>query len=75
MAEKKTFETALGELEKIVKQMEAGDLSLEEAVKKYEAGIQQSNFCLDLLDKTEKKISMLTVDKNGIVKKESFEDQ
>ncbi len=75
MAKKKTFETALIELEKIVRQMESGDICLEDAVKKYEAGIKQSNYCLDLLDKTEKNLSMLTVDKNGIVKKELFQDQ
>ena len=74
MAKKKTFETALSELEKIVRQMESGDLCLEDAVKKYEAGITQSNYCLDLLDKTEKKISMLTLNKNEIVKKELFQD-
>ena len=74
MAKKKTFETALSELEKIVRQMESGDLCLEDAVKKYEAGIKQSKYCLDLLDKTEKKISMLTLEKNGIVKKELFQD-
>ena len=60
MARKKTFEQALIELESIVKEMESGELPLEEAVKKYETGIKQSKFCLDLLDKTEKKISSLT---------------
>ncbi|MCF6246179.1 MAG: exodeoxyribonuclease VII small subunit [Desulfobacula sp.] len=60
MAKKKTFETALKELEDIVKEMESGDLSLEDAVKKYEFGIKQSKFCLDLLDKTQKKIANLT---------------
>ncbi len=51
----KTFEKSLAELEQIVKQMESGNLSLEKAVKKYTAGINQSIYCLDLLDKTEKK--------------------
>ena len=60
MARKKTFEQALIELESIVKEMESGELPLEEAVKKYETGIKQSKFCLDLLDKTEKKIASLT---------------
>lgn len=59
MAKKKTFEQALSELESIVKEMESGDLPLEDAVKKYEAGIKQSQYCLDLLDKTEKKITRL----------------
>ena len=75
MAKKKTFEAALRELEEIVKQMESGDLCLEDAVKKYESGMKQSKFCVDLLDKTEKKISMLTKDSNGNIKEELFEDE
>lgn len=64
MAAKKTFEMALQELEDIVKEMESGNLPLEEAVKKYETGIKQSKYCLDLLDKTQKKITRLSIDKN-----------
>ncbi len=75
MAKKKTFEAALKELEDIVKQMESGDLCLEDAVKKYESGMKQSKFCLDLLDKTEKKISLLTKDGNGTIKEDIFEDE
>jgi exodeoxyribonuclease VII small subunit len=65
MAKKKTFEESLQILEDIVRQMEAGDLPLEEAVKQYEAGIKQSKYCLDILDKTEQKISKLTLDASG----------
>jgi len=72
MAKKKTFEAALEELEKIVKEMETGDLCLEDAVKKYETGMKQSKYCLDLLDKTEKKIFLLTKDRDGNVKEEPF---
>lgn len=75
MAKKKSFEAALKELEDIVKEMESGDLSLENAVKKYEAGMKQSKFCLDLLDKTERKISILTKDGAGNLKEEPFEEQ
>lgn len=74
MAKKKTFESALKELEDIVKQMESGDLALEDAVKKYELGMKQSKFCLDLLDKTEKKISILTRDGGGNLMEEPFEE-
>ena len=75
MANKKTFEAALKELEEIVRDMESGDLSLEDAVKKYESGMKQSKYCLDLLDKTEKKISLLTRDRDGNVKEEPFDDE
>ena len=59
----------------VVKEMESGDLSLEQAVKKYETGMKQSKYCLDLLDKTEKKISLLTQDSDGGLKEELFENQ
>ncbi|CCK80140.1 exodeoxyribonuclease VII small subunit [Desulfobacula toluolica] len=75
MAKKKTFEEALKELEDIVRQMESGDLPLEDAVKKYESGMKQSKYCLDLLDKTEQKISLLTKDLDGNVKEEPFENE
>ena len=75
MVKKKTFETALKELEEIVRQMESGDLCLEDAVKKYESGMKQSKYCLDLLDKTEKRISLITKDNDGSVKELQFEDE
>ena len=74
MTKKKTFESALKELEDIVKQMESGDLALEDAVKKYELGMKQSRYCLDLLDKTEKKISILTRDGSGNLMEEPVEE-
>ncbi len=74
MAKKKSFEAALAELELIVREMESGDLSLEDAVKKYEIGIKQSKFCLDLLDKTEKKINLLSKDTNGKVTKDEYKE-
>ncbi len=75
MVKKKTFETALKELEEIVRQMESGDLCLEDAVKKYESGMKQSKYCLDLLDKTEKRISLITKDDDGSVKELPFKDE
>ena len=75
MAKKKNFETALNELEDIVKHLESGDLSLEEALKKYEAGIKQSKFCQDLLNQAEEKIRVLTRDSQGDVKESQLDDQ
>lgn len=69
---KKKFETSLKELEEIVKQMESNDLELEDAVKKYEKGIKVSKYCLNILDKTEKKISLLSVDKSGNLQEKPF---
>ncbi len=72
---KKTFETALKQLEEIVREMESGDLNLELAVKKYEAGITHSKYCLDILDQTEKKITQLTRGNDGSLKEEPFDNE
>ncbi len=74
MVKKQSFEASLKELEEIVKEMESGNLSLEEAVKKYEAGIKQSKYCNDYLNTTERKIIMLAKDNQGNLKKKIFED-
>jgi exodeoxyribonuclease VII small subunit len=72
---KKTFETALKQLEEIVRDMESGELSLEQAVKKYETGITHSKFCLDILEKTEKKITQQTRGNDGNLKEEPFDNE
>ncbi|MEH0020032.1 MAG: exodeoxyribonuclease VII small subunit [Desulfobacter sp.] len=69
---KKTFESALKQLEDIVREMESGELTLEQAVKKYETGIAQTRFCMEVLDKTEKKISQLSRDSDGEPKSSLF---
>ena len=72
---KKTFETALKQLEEIVREMESGNLSLEQAVKKYETGISHSKYCLDILDQTEKKITQLTRGNDGSLEEKSFDNE
>ena len=56
---KQKFETALKSLEEIVRELEAGELSLEESLKKFEEGIKLSRFCANKLDEIEKKVSIL----------------
>ncbi|MEE4365577.1 MAG: exodeoxyribonuclease VII small subunit [Desulfotignum sp.] len=70
-----TFETALKQLEAIVKEMESGDLTLEQAVKKYETGIEKVRYCMQILDSTEKKISQLTRDLDGSVTEIPFDHE
>ncbi|THB80909.1 MAG: exodeoxyribonuclease VII small subunit [Desulfobacteraceae bacterium] len=65
MAKKKTFETTLAELESIVKEMESGELNLEDTAKKYEQGMKLSKTCLDFLEKTESKIQRITSHLDG----------
>ncbi len=70
---KTTFETALKQLETIVKEMESGDLPLEQALKKYETGIEKVRYCMEILDSTEKKITQLTQNLDGSVSEDVFD--
>jgi exodeoxyribonuclease VII small subunit len=69
---KKTFEDAMAQLERIVQELESGDLPLEKALKKFEEGVRLSKFCFDKLEETEKKITVLTKDNAGNIKEEAF---
>jgi len=61
----KTFESALGELESIVQQLEQGDLDLEESLKLFEKGVKLSRECRERLAKAERRIEILLKDSNG----------
>ena len=56
----KDFETAIAELESIVKTLEAGDLPLEQSLALYERGVQLSRFCHARLEDAERRIEVLT---------------
>jgi exodeoxyribonuclease VII small subunit len=56
---KPSFEKAINDLEKIVKALESGDLPLEKALQKFEAGIKLSQYCSEMLDEAEQRVSLL----------------
>ncbi len=67
MKEEQTFETALDNLEKIVKELENGNIDLDNAIKKYTEAMQLSKFCSEKLkDATDKVNKILT--ENGELK-------
>ena len=61
----KTFEASLDELEKIVSQLEDGDLPLEKSLKLFEDGVKLSRECKDRLMKAERRIEILMKDADG----------
>ena len=67
--ETKTFESALEELEEIASELETGDLGLDEALGKYEKGVQLSRFCRKKLDEAARKIDILQKQGNEIISK------
>lgn len=60
MSKALTFEKSIQELERIVAQLEKGDLSLEEALKQFEKGVGLARKCQETLHAAEQKIEMLT---------------
>jgi exodeoxyribonuclease VII small subunit len=55
----KDFESALAELDSIVKTLEEGDLPLEKSLELYERGVQLSRFCHSKLEGAERRIEIL----------------
>lgn len=54
------FEQSLKDLENIVRELESGEVSLDESLKKFETGIALYKNCRSTLDKAEKKIKILS---------------
>jgi len=65
------FETSMEQLEKIVQELEKGDLNLEDSIKKFEEGMKISKECNSFLENAEKRITVLIND-NGNISEEQF---
>lgn len=70
----KSFEEKIEDLEQIVKELEKGDLNLDNSVSKFEEGIKISKECNKILEEAEKKITIL-LNQDGQIKEENFETQ
>ena len=66
------FEKQLKELEEVVANMEAGELTLEESLKAYEKGIRLTRECQASLDDAQQRIDIL-VERDGKLTEEPFE--
>lgn len=75
MKKEKKFEDELKELEEIVRNLENGDLNLDEAIKEFEKGMKISKECTKKLDLAEKKINMLVQDESGEFREEEFNSE
>jgi exodeoxyribonuclease VII small subunit len=56
----KDFESAIAELEKIVKQLEDGDLALDKSLALFERGVELSRYCHDQLGAAQRRIEVLS---------------
>jgi exodeoxyribonuclease VII small subunit len=66
-----SFEDCLAELEKVVKELEAGDLTLERSIELFERGMALSDTCRKQLEDAETRVDML-IRKEGKMTTEPF---
>ncbi len=58
-AQNPTFEQALERLQQVVRKMESGQLSLEEALQAFEEGVKLTRICQEHLSAAEAKVEVL----------------
>jgi exodeoxyribonuclease VII small subunit len=66
-----SFEAALEDLEKVVKELESGDLPLERSLELFERGVNLAGDCRKQLDAAETRVEVL-LRKDGKVSPEPF---
>lgn len=64
-----SFEEAMDKLERIVLQLERGDVPLERAIELFQEGMALSHLCGQKLTQVERKIETLLEENGGFVKK------
>ncbi|MHB1155457.1 MAG: exodeoxyribonuclease VII small subunit, partial [Phycisphaerales bacterium] len=65
-----TFEQAMAQLERIIHDIETGEVGLEESITRYEQGAKLISHCRSVLDRAEKKIRELGVTGDGDLEEE-----
>jgi exodeoxyribonuclease VII small subunit len=70
-----SFEKALEKLEKIVGELETGDLPLDSSLKKYEEGIKLARACQQELEKAKAKIETLVKKDGDLFEQKPFEEE
>ncbi len=74
-AKPKTFESSLEELERIVRELEQGELPLEKSLELFEQGVKLSRECQERLNQAERRIEILMRDNQGRPTVKPFEPE
>ncbi len=59
------FEDAFAEMQKVIAQLEGGDLALDAAITAFERGMRLAQHCTTLLDQAELRVQALEVETEG----------
>lgn len=68
------FESSLKELEKIVAELEKGDIPLENQLKSFERGVALSRDCMKRLEEVERRVEVLMQNAEGALTTAPFEN-
>ncbi len=66
MEEKKNFESCLQELENIVKELESGNVDLEDAINKYTEAMKLAKYCSEKLSQATEKVNKILTEDNEL---------
>ena len=69
------FEKALEQLEKIVSDLESGELTLDKSIRAFEKGVELSRLCQKKLEVAEERVKKLIEKADGEIDLELFEDE
>ncbi len=72
--EEKSFETNLKDLESLVKELEAGNVPLEDAIKKYTEAMEIAKTCSEKLNNATEKVNKILAS-DGVVKDFEVKDE
>ena len=72
--EEKTFEQQLARLEQIVKELESGNVPLDDLMRLYDEGTALVKACTEKISAAEQKVRLVQI-KNGAVTEEEFAGQ
>ena len=73
--EAQTFEAQLAALERIVRELERGDLALEKSLELFEQGVRLSRICQERLNEAERRIEVLLHDGDGRLSVGTLDDE
>jgi exodeoxyribonuclease VII small subunit len=68
-----SFEASLKDLEKIVSELEKGELPLESQLKSFEKGVALSRECMKRLEEIERRVELLVQNSDGSLNTTPFE--
>ena len=71
----KSFENSMNELREIVDKLQSGNLSLEDSIKLFQEGTKLISYSHKKLDEIQKKVKILTEEKDGEITTQDFETE